>query len=772
MVSMRAFSTRETRLVLVVSTALLCAGSARAADSILLKPKQDAAADSYVEISTDAVQKMAGPDGKEMQITSRSVYGLMQKETAKGETTEISATLDRLFGSMAFSESMKSVYDTDDPDSEEASPDHKAAFSPILNMPLKITLNAEGLATRVDGTEPIRAKLKTAGDGNFVAKSLAEEDFNDRQVMSQIGESFRALYPNRDVKTGDTWTRTINDVYPHVGKVIVRYDCTLDRIEGTSAARTAKIRYKGTITKDADDTPAKDQRLGKIDGSFTGTASFDAAQGRFTEILRDTQATIEVPPWWSKEPTAPLMKIDGQFKHRYATASAAERTKQKTEIAQRTAAAKAAREAAEAAAMAGPVDPATPENAPVAWLQWGGPNRDFRSNATGLANRWPAGGPAKLWERPLGDGFSAILCDGDAVYTMYSIREKEDPFKGSEVVTALDAKTGRTIWEHKYPAPWPKDLQMEFGPGPHSTPILVGDKLFAVGCTARLMCIDKTTGKELWFKDLLTEYKADLNSRGYGSSPLAYKETIILPVSKEKGHAVIAFSQTDGSEVWKGGDFAPGYASLLTINAEGIEQIVAFSANAVLGLDPSNGGTRWSIEHPTQWGANITTPLWNAADSLLFITSAYGMGSRGVKLEKAGSQITAKELWFNSKMKVQHADVVRDGDWVYGSSGDFGPAFLACVNAKTGTFGWRQRGVSKANVVAADGKLIVLDEDGTLYLVKADPEKYRLLGKAAGICKKTAWTVPTLYGRTLFVRDREKIAALNLGEKSDRASAG
>ena len=139
------------------------------------------------------------------------------------------------------------------------------------------------------------------------------------------------------------------------------------------------------------------------------------------------------------------------------------------------------------------------------------------------------------------------------------------------------------------------------------------------------------------------------------------------------------------------------------------------------------------------------------------------MGSRGVKLEKAGGKVTAKETWFNAKMKIQHADAVRVGEWVYGSSGDFGPAFLACVNAGTGKFGWRQRGIAKANVIYADGKLIVLDEDGSLYLVKADPEKYRLLGKAPGLTKKTAWTVPTLVGRTLFVRDREKIIALDLG---------
>ncbi len=193
------------------------------------------------------------------------------------------------------------------------------------------------------------------------------------------------------------------------------------------------------------------------------------------------------------------------------------------------------------------------------------------------------------------------------------------------------------------------------------------------------------------------------------------------------------------------------------------EQIVAFSSSDLIGLNPANGTSLWKVEHPTQWGANISTPIWSAKDNHLFISSAYGMGSRGVKLEKAGSQIVAREVWFNPKMKIQHGTAVGIGDWVYGSSGDFGPSFLSCVNTRTGEFGWRQRGIAKANVMFADGKLIVLDEDGALYLVKADPARYRLLAKAPGICKKTAWTVPTLVGRTLYIRDREKIMALDLG---------
>src|SRR5262245_14959702 len=96
------------------------------------------------------------------------------------------------------------------------------------------------------------------------------------------------------------------------------------------------------------------------------------------------------------------------------------------------------------------------------WPQWGGPGRDFKSGATGLQNRWPATGPKRLWSRSLGVGHSAIIAEGGRLYTMYGKAEKE-------VVIALDSRTGKTIWEHSYVAPYFPKMDFSYGAGPHST---------------------------------------------------------------------------------------------------------------------------------------------------------------------------------------------------------------------------------------------------------------------------------------------------------------
>lgn len=414
------------------------------------------------------------------------------------------------------------------------------------------------------------------------------------------------------------------------------------------------------------------------------------------------------------------------------------------------------------------------------WLQWGGPKRDFKVESPDLIDRWPAEGPKVLWSRDLGDGYSTIISDGERLYTMYNVagkapedaKEDEKPRYRDDIVVALDSDTGKTVWEYRYSANFTPDMLHDFGFGPRSTPLVVGDRLFTVGATAVLNCLDRKTGKMIWTVDLRKDHKAALLQRGYGASPFAYKDTIILPTGvaqtdEEKGHAVMAFNQADGKVVWKNQDFGPTYASPFLFKTGNEEHLIVFGDKAIHGLDPGSGKSKWSHEHTG--GANISTPV-AGDDDIFFVSSAYGLGSRGIKIMKKDGQWQTEELFFNKKFKIQHGNAIRIGDYVYGSSGDFGPAFFAAVNVKNGKFGWKKRGITKANSVYADGKLIILDEDGRLYLATVTPDKIEIHCKAQ-LLEKVAWSVPTLVKSTLYIRDMKKIMAIDLG-KDSVASAG
>jgi outer membrane protein assembly factor BamB len=136
------------------------------------------------------------------------------------------------------------------------------------------------------------------------------------------------------------------------------------------------------------------------------------------------------------------------------------------------------------------------------WPQFGGPTRDFNSRASGLSP-WAGAEPRVLWRRDLGDGYSGIAAAGGVLYTMY----RPSAWMGlsvadAEAVVALDAATGKTLWEKANPVTERSSMRMEHGPGPHATPLLAGGRLFTAGVVGRLQALDPKTGEVLWSREL------------------------------------------------------------------------------------------------------------------------------------------------------------------------------------------------------------------------------------------------------------------------------
>jgi outer membrane protein assembly factor BamB len=395
------------------------------------------------------------------------------------------------------------------------------------------------------------------------------------------------------------------------------------------------------------------------------------------------------------------------------------------------------------------------------WTQWGGPTRDFMVPSTGLANAWPAGGPKRLWTRALGEGHSAILFEEGRLYTQY--RPLVEPSRGrhaqEEVIAALDAGTGKTIWEHRY-ASSTQGVNFTEGAGPHATPLIVGTRIFAAGSRREFFALDKHSGRLLWSHDLIKEYGAPEIDRGMANSPLLFNNTIILPIGG-RAQAVGAFNPATGALLWKAGNVEYSPASPTLINVDGEQQLVLFGGDRIAGLDPASGRELWSHSHRTDWGLNISTPVWTPADRLLMFSSAYGTGSRALELRQAGGKTTATERWAQQRVRVHIGSIIRIGDTAYMSSGDFGPAFVTAINARTGAVAWQDRAFARAQLLYADGKLIVLDEDGTLGLATVSAQGLKVLARTP-ILEQRAWTPPSLVGTILYVRDRRTIAAYDL----------
>jgi outer membrane protein assembly factor BamB len=395
------------------------------------------------------------------------------------------------------------------------------------------------------------------------------------------------------------------------------------------------------------------------------------------------------------------------------------------------------------------------------WRQWGGPNRDFTTASKGLATTWPADGPKKLWTRSLGEGHSAIAVDGGRLYTMYRpLAQPPARRSEEEVIAALDASNGKAIWEHRYPSPT-SGLDFSEGAGPHSTPLVTGDRVYATSSRKELIALNKADGKVVWSHDLIKEYSADSPGRGYACSPLLFNDMLIVSVGGP-GQALAAFNPRTGALIWKAGNFQFSPASPIIADVDGQKQVIYFAGDVVAGVDPATGRTLWTHPHKTDWGLNISTPLWFPSDHLLFVSSAYGTGTRVLELRQAGGKTTVAEKWFNGRMRIHIGTAIRIGSVVVASSGDFGPAFLTGVDITSGKILWQDRAFARAQLLYADGKLVVLDEDGTLGLATASPAGLHVLTKAP-VLQNRAWTPPTLVGTRLYVRDRKNAIAFELG---------
>ena len=411
------------------------------------------------------------------------------------------------------------------------------------------------------------------------------------------------------------------------------------------------------------------------------------------------------------------------------------------------------------------VQQTVPQVAQAQWPQWGGAQRNFTVQADELAEQWAEGGPRRLWERELGTGYSAIVSDGSLLYTMYR-KKLKDP---NEYTIALDAKTGKTVWEHRNEAKIEEEPDERWGGhGPNATPLLVGDNVYTVGSREVVHCFAKDTGKVLWRRDLVADYGFPCSPTcGYSPSPIAYRNLIIvaIPNSREcgkftegatKDKTFLALAQDTGETVWQALEFQIDFSSPIIINFAGQDQLVQVTRNGLIALDPASGELLW--RHDTPGGG--ATPIWNGKDLLFYLSvpSTHEMEGRVVRLTRQGERTVPQEVWSSRKITLGLGSPAPAGDLLVGGT----DRLLLGFDFASGKRSWVERGYPNATCLYADDKLIILDEDGNLTLASAKPKHLKVHGKCK-ISERYSLTVPTLVGQTLYVRDRKHIMALDLG---------
>ena len=226
-----------------------------------------------------------------------------------------------------------------------------------------------------------------------------------------------------------------------------------------------------------------------------------------------------------------------------------------------------------------------------------------------------------------------------------------------EVVIALDAATGKTLWEHAYHAPI--TANMTNAPGPRATPASGRQLALHRWRHWQIVLSEQTHGNVVWSHDLFNEYKGYVQDEYYAASPLAYKNTIIVPVGAA-GASIIAFDQKTGAMVWKKQDFKTSYASPILIKVDGQEQVVLIMESEIVGVEPNTGELLWSHPHRNRTKTNVSTPFWGA-DNLLFCSSAYDSGSR-CSSSRSLRQNQSRRTLVSEAVAHPRANVIRLGE--------------------------------------------------------------------------------------------------------------
>ncbi len=397
------------------------------------------------------------------------------------------------------------------------------------------------------------------------------------------------------------------------------------------------------------------------------------------------------------------------------------------------------------------------------WPQWRGANRD--GHAAGSVVSLPKESKP-VWKRPIGPGFSSpIMAGGQLIYL--------DEQEGKEVAHCLNAATGQEVWRTPY-APSEGD---EWGRGPRTTPFMDGAHVYFQSMNGGFRCLKLADGQPVWDFDFrhygisfsTKSSEGTASRRGNNGSGAVEGNFVYVPVGA-KGASIVCFDKLQGKEIWKSGDDEAAYSSFVVATLAGTRQLVAFTAEALTGLDLKTGATLWRLPLRTGAKRHAATPV---IDGDTVTVTSQTLGLVRVKISQSASGLVAAPQWVNKPLAINLATPVLSGGHLY-CYGPIRTKDYVCVDAATGVTKWTETGfglgkdqTDYASTIAVGKNLLLLTYDGQLVLISANPEKFTELGRLQ-VCGKT-WCSPAFAEGKLYVRDGRDLLCLDLSNPSRAA---
>jgi outer membrane protein assembly factor BamB len=382
------------------------------------------------------------------------------------------------------------------------------------------------------------------------------------------------------------------------------------------------------------------------------------------------------------------------------------------------------------------------------WPAFRGPDREGVIPGIRIATDWNAAPPRRLWHRRVGPAWSSVIVIGDRLFTQEQRGEEE-------AVVCYEASTGNEVWAHADPV---RFWEAVSGAGPRATPTFAAGRLFTLGATGILNCLDAATGERLWSHDVAAEAPAKPPMWGYSSSPLVVEDKVIAFAGGDGSRNLLAYRTDSGEPAWAAPASHDSYSSPQLATIAGRRQCLLLGDHGLTSVDPATGTVLWQFGW-VQAGAPRAVQAHVLGSSRVLAGTLSGPGVALADVTHEGDRWTVAEVWATTQMKPEFPDFVVHQGHAYGFDG----ALFCCLDLASGKRRWKEGRYGRGQVMLLPEQslLLVVSEQGEMLLLAADPERHRELGRFRALAGKT-WNHPVIAHGRLFVRNAEEMACYEL----------
>ena len=387
----------------------------------------------------------------------------------------------------------------------------------------------------------------------------------------------------------------------------------------------------------------------------------------------------------------------------------------------------------------------TPELMTLDYPQFLGPNRNATLHGIKLARDWSIRPPRLVWRQPIGEGWSAFAVVGNSAITQ---AQEGD----TEKIVCYDLKTGSLKWSHGDPA---RFQTPPAGVGPRATPTIAGNRVYTLGATGLLNCLDFATGKSIWSTDIIRDNQSKVADWGISGSPLVINDLVVVSAGGIEGRSLAAYHKDTGKFMWGGGNDSAGYSSPQLRALAGIPQILIFNYKSVVSHDTGTGRVLWRFAWPSAESVAQPVPL---PDDRLLVSSGYGIGSKLLHIQRdIDGKLKANLLWESRGLKAKFTNVVYRDGYIYGLD----DGILVCLDISNGKRTWKKGRYGHGQMILVEDLLLLQAESGDVVLVEANSTSHVELGRFSALVGRT-WNNPTFAAPYLLVRNDREAACYEL----------